>query len=487
MHLEIATTEGLQISEEPQTKTQQPAAEETAVSAPESLVVETSEVEAAESEAAAPEAGEVAEDAVAAVAAENTTADEQLQQAEAVSKADMQNLMESFDRNYHMPRRGETVEGVVVRIDKDGILVDVGTKSEGIVSAHEVQSLDSELLDEIKVGDTILVFVVQTENQQGHVVLSLRKARAEKGWRTAQKRFDENQMVEAKVTDYNRGGLIVNLDGVRGFVPISQVMGLRQDRVSEEELEKRMAEMVGKTIALKVIEVNRSRNRLILSERIATQEMRVQRKEQLLGELREGEIRHGRVTSVCDFGAFIDLGGADGLVHLSELSWSQVAHPSEVVKLGDEVDVQVLGVDREKKKIALSLRRSQPGPWDRVNERYKVGDIVTGKVTKLTNFGAFARIEDGVEGLIHVSELADGRVPHPRNVVKEGDTLTLRIIRIDAEQRRLGLSLKQVQGEQTESSQGDSTAPAVAEQPEQSPEQTVEAELAGANVESAPE
>jgi small subunit ribosomal protein S1 len=273
--------------------------------------------------------------------------------------------------------------------------------------------------------------------------------------------------------------------------------------VAEEDLEKRMAEMVGRTIPLKVIEVNRSRNRLILSERAATQEMRVQRKEQLLDELREGEIRHGRVTSICDFGAFVDLGGADGLVHLSELSWSQIGHPSEVVKVGDEVDVQILGVDRDKKKIALSLRRSQPGPWTRVADRYKVGDIVTGKITKLTNFGAFARIEDGVEGLIHVSELADARVPHPRNVVKEGDTLTLRVIRIDAERRRLGLSLKQAQEEHAELTSevssddvssdtsnvdsDDSTAPAAAEQPEQSPEQTVEAELASASVESAAE
>jgi small subunit ribosomal protein S1 len=504
VHLEIATKEGLPVSEGPQAENKQPGAGEAEVNASEAQIAESIEAGSMASGTAASEVSDatVADRDVAVNESELAEIEPETM-AEAMNLADMRNLMENFDRNYHMPRRGETVEGVVVRIDKDGILVDVGTKSEGIVSAHEVQSMGSEILEEIKVGDTILVFVVQTENQQGHVVLSLRKARAEKGWRTAQKRFDEGQTVEAKVTEFNRGGLIVNLEGVRGFVPISQVMGLRQDRVAEEDLEKRMAEMVGRTIPLKVIEVNRSRNRLILSERAATQEMRVQRKEQLLDELREGEIRHGRVTSICDFGAFVDLGGADGLVHLSELSWSQIGHPSEVVKVGDEVDVQILGVDRDKKKIALSLRRSQPGPWTRVADRYKVGDIVTGKITKLTNFGAFARIEDGVEGLIHVSELADARVPHPRNVVKEGDTLTLRVIRIDAERRRLGLSLKQAQEEHAELTSevssddvssdtsnvdsDDSTAPAAAEQPEQSPEQTVEAELASASVESAAE
>lgn len=386
-----------------------------------------------------------------------TVAGEISQQTDATGQGGMQNLMEDIDRAYRVLRRGDVVEGVVVRIDKDGILVDIGTKSEGIVPSYETQSMSPEALQQVKVGDEILVYVLQPENQNGHVVLSLKRARAEQGWRIVQKRFDEGQTIEAEVTDFNRGGLIVSIDGVRGFVPISQVVGLRHDRIPEEELEKRMAAMIGKRIPLKVIEVNRSRNRLILSERIATQEMRVQRKEQLINELREGEIRRGRVSSVCDFGAFVDLGGADGLAHLSELSWSQVSHPSEVVKVGDEVDVYVLGVDREKRKIALSLRRSQPGPWAKIGDKYKVGDLVMGTVTKLTTFGAFARIEDGIEGLIHVSELGEGRIPHPRNVVKEGDNLTLRVIRIDPEHRKLGLSLKQARGEHLEE-QGEKAA-----------------------------
>ena len=354
----------------------------------------------------------------------------------------MQTLLNDYADEYRTPQRGDILEGTIVRIDKDGIMVDIGTKSEGLVPTHEAQNIINNLDEHLDVGDEVLVYVVQPENQNGHVVLSLNRARAERGWRTVQKQFEEGRTIEAQVTDFNRGGLIVNINGVRGFVPMSQVVGLRHNGNNDTEIEQRMGAMVGRSIQLKVIEVNRSRNRLILSERAAVQEIRLQRKDQLLAELHEGEIRHGRVSSVCDFGAFVDLGGADGLVHLSELSWGQVSHPKEVVRVGDEVDVYVIGVDREKKKIALSLRRSQPGPWAKIGEKYKAGDLVTGTVTKLASFGAFAKIEDGVEGLIHVSELGEGRIPHPKNVVKEGDQLTLRIIRIDPERRRLGLSLK---------------------------------------------
>ncbi|MCL5958712.1 MAG: 30S ribosomal protein S1 [Chloroflexi bacterium] len=370
----------------------------------------------------------------------------------------MQNLLDDYADEYRTPQRGDVLDGTIVRIDKDGIMVDIGTKSEGIVPAHEAQSIINNPDEHLEVGSEVLVYVIQPENQSGHVVLSLNRARTERGWRTVQKQFEEGRTIEAQVTDFNRGGLIVNINGVRGFVPISQVVGLRHNGSNESEIEERMGAMVGRQIQLKVIEVNRSRNRLILSERAAAQEYRVHRKDQLLAELREGEIRHGKVSSICDFGAFVDLGGADGLVHLSELSWGQVSHPREVVNVGDEVDVYVIGVDQEKKKIALSLRRSQPGPWARISEKYKVGDLVVGTVTKLATFGAFAKIEDGVEGLIHVSELGEGRVPHPKNVVKEGDHLTLRIIRIDPERRRLGLSLKRAQDETSSPAEGERNA-----------------------------
>ncbi len=358
----------------------------------------------------------------------------------------MQSLMDRLERDYRTPQRGEVLEGVIVSIDKDGALVDIGTKSEGLIPSHELQAAQ-ELDGALKVGDEVVAYVVQSENRDGHVVLSLRRARAERGWRQVQKRFEENATIEAEVIDCNKGGLIVSVNGLRGFVPSSQVVGFRQTQASDkdkDEVDERLAAMVGKRIPLKVLEINRRRNRLILSERAATQEMRQRRKEELLNELEPGQVRHGRVSSICDFGAFVDLGGADGLVHISELAWSPTSHPSEVVSVGQEVDVQVLSVDREKKKIALSLRRAKPEPWSTVGSQYNVGDEVRAKITKLASFGAFARVQDGVEGLIHISELSDARISHPKNVVKEGDELTLKIIRVEPERRRLGLSLRQV-------------------------------------------
>jgi small subunit ribosomal protein S1 len=232
----------------------------------------------------------------------------------------------------------------------------------------------------------------------------------------------------------------VNLDGVRGFVPASQVSEIRGGDDASKQAD--MARLIGSSLPLKVIEINRHRNRLILSERQAIQERRDVMKEKLIEELKEGEVRKGRVSSICDFGAFVDIGGADGLVHLSELSWSRVRHPSEVLRVGQEIDVYVLGINAQEKKIALSIKRTQAEPWSRVAAKYEVGQLVRGSVTQLANFGAFARIEDGIEGLIHVSELTDERITHPKQVVREGQELILRIIRIDPQRRRMGLSLR---------------------------------------------
>ena len=232
----------------------------------------------------------------------------------------------------------------------------------------------------------------------------------------------------------------MNLDGVRGFVPASQVSEIRGGDDASKQAD--MAKLIGTKLHLKVIEINRHRNRLILSERQAMQERRDEMKEKLIEELKEGEVRKGRVSSICDFGAFVDIGGADGLVHLSELSWSRVRHPSEILKVGQEVDVCVLGINPQEKKIALSLKRTQAEPWSQVGDKYEVGQLVRGAITQLANFGAFARIEDGIEGLIHVSEITDERITHPKQIVKEGDELILRIIRIDPQRRRMGLSLR---------------------------------------------
>lgn len=353
-------------------------------------------------------------------------------------------LMEQFladpAHDYHNLQYGDTVDGTIMQIDRDEILVNIGAKAEGVVPAREMQSLTAEERAELQPGDTLLVFVVQAEEKEGRAILSIDKARQEKSWRRLQQFYESGDVLEAKVANYNKGGLLVNLEGVRGFVPASQVSGI--SRGPETQKQSDMAKMVGTSLPLKVIEINRNRNRLILSERQAVQEVREERKGELLSSLKEGDIRTGVVTSVCDFGAFVDLGGADGLVHLSEISWSRVKHPSEVLKPGDQVQVYVLSIDNERKRIALSIKRTQEEPWETVSERYHLGQTVQGTITQLASFGAFARLEDGVEGLIHVSEMGDGRVQHPKEVVQEGDQLPMRIIRIDPVRKRIGLSLK---------------------------------------------
>jgi len=355
-----------------------------------------------------------------------------------------------FD-SYPSFHRGDVVEGVVVRTDRDGIWLDVGAKSEGLVPLHEAQSLGPQGIEELKVGDEVLVYVLQPENQDGQIILSIDRARGEKGWRILERYMETGETFEAEVVDYNKGGLIVSHEGVRGFVPSSQLAGGRpSSAASGDDTENPLASFKDSVLRLKVIEMNRRRNRLILSERAALQEWRNQQRERLISELREGEIRRGRVTSIRSFGAFIDMGGADGLAHLSELSWKRVKGPEEVLKVGDEVDVYVLKVDPDTKRIALSLRRAQPQPWQEIMERFQEGQLVNGVITKLTNFGAFARIEDSVEGLIHVSELADHRVDHPAEVVREGDEVTVKIVRIEPERYRLGLSLRQAKEESEE-------------------------------------
>ncbi len=357
---------------------------------------------------------------------------------------DVASLMEAFlanpNHDYKTLKYGDVMDGIIMHVDRDELLVDIGSKAEGKIPAKEYSDLTAAEKNALAVGDTILVFVVQPEDSEGHPVVSINRARQEKSWRRLQDIHEANDVIEAEVTNYNKGGLLVNLDGVRGFVPASQVTEIRGGDDASKQAD--MARLIGNKLPLKIIEINRHRNRLILSERQAIQERRDVMKEKLIAELKEGEIRQGRVSSICDFGAFVDIGGADGLVHLSELSWSRVRHPSELLKVGQEVDVYVLGINAQDKKIALSIKRTQAEPWSRVASKYEVGQLVRGNVTQLANFGAFARIEDGIEGLVHVSELADERITHPKQAVKEGQELLLRIIRIDPQRRRMGLSLR---------------------------------------------
>ena len=359
---------------------------------------------------------------------------------------DMATLLEAESLEYKSLRRGDILEGVVVGSDRDGMVVDVGTKSEGVVPPSEMHSLGPNVEEWPKSGDHILVYVMQPETPEGQVLLSVDRARGEKGWRVLQQRFDEGESFEVTVNGHNKGGLLVNVEGVHGFIPFSQSVSA-QSPAEGEETDAPAEAVVGRTLLVKVIEINRARNRVILSERAAMQDWRALQKDRLLDELQEGEVRKGRISSIRSFGVFVDLGGADGLAHLSELSWERDRTPEELYRVGQEVDVYVMKVDQEAKKIALSIRRAQPERWEEIVDKYSVGQIVTGTITKLVTFGAFARIEGPVEGLVHVSELVNRRIAHPREVVKEGDQVPLKIVRIERDRQRLGLSLRQARDE----------------------------------------
>ena len=350
-------------------------------------------------------------------------------------------LLEEIDRSLQEPVTGEIRTGTVVDKRPNEILVDIGFKSEGVVSGREYERI-GDTLTSLRVGDEVPVFVIR-EDRDGNVQLSISRALAEKDWERAEALMQSQDIFECPVDSFNRGGVIVRLGQVRGFVPASQLTSAPVAN-GEDENDARYAALMGDTLKLKVIDIDRKRNRLILSERLAMREWRRQQKDQLLNSLHEGLVMEGVISSIADFGAFVDLGGADGLIHLSELSWNRVTHPNEVVKVGERIKVQILSVDADRRRIGLSLRRLTPQPWEIIDNTYQVGQIVKGRITKLVNFGAFARLVDtGIEGLIHISELSDRRVAHPKEVVAEGDVFDLRIIRIESDKRRLGLSLKQ--------------------------------------------
>lgn len=353
-------------------------------------------------------------------------------------------------------RRGDIVEGVIMRADaSDGLFVNIGQKSEAHVPANEMRTVETDDVSSLA-GGSIIAMVVRPESGDNPAILSVDRAVGEQGWRSLEKAMESGEVIEGKIAGFNRGGSIVEVEGVQGFVPMSQLVSVPRERfrlyqeegssLSQEEQQSIQAAQsaeIGRSIQMKVLEVNRSRNRAIFSERQAVQESRDALKAKLIAELSEGEVRMGRVTGISSFGAFVDIGGADGLIHISELSWSMVNSPEEIVSVGQEVDVYVLRVDAENMKIALSLRRLQPEPWETIQDRHSIGDVVDATVTKLTNFGAFARVEDSIEGLIHISELSARMINHPREVVREGDDVRVKILRIEPERRRLGLSLKQ--------------------------------------------
>ena len=356
----------------------------------------------------------------------------------------MESLLEEEGLGLELPKSGEIRTGIIASVGENEILVSVGSKSEGIISGRELEHISDDEKEALEVGSEITVYVVTPEDSNGNVVLSYSRARELQDWEQAEALLANSESLDSDIIGYNKGGLLVPLGRLRGFVPASQISLIRRSASTGDTPDQRWGKMVGEEITVRVIEVDRERRRLILSERAALQETRESLKDRLLEEIHEGDIRQGRVTSVADFGAFVNIDGADGLVHLSEISWERIQHPSEVLQVGDEVEVKVISIDHDRKRIGLSLRQLQDDPWLKNVEHLREGQLIEGTVTHITKFGAFARLDENLEGLIHVSELSEQRINHPKEVVNEGDVITLRVIKIEPERRRIGLSLRKV-------------------------------------------
>lgn len=347
----------------------------------------------------------------------------------------------------NIPEKGDVRKGVITSITSHGILIDVQAKADGLIAGRELENVNSETLESFQIGDEIPVYVLEPEDVNGHVLLSYTRAQEEKDWERVEECLDSGETITTIIEGFNKGGLLVPVGELRGFVPGSLVSVFREGEGATPD--DRWSETVGEEITLKVIEVDRSRQRLILSERDAIGETREAIKDQLLENLSVGDQVTGYVSSLADFGAFVNIQGVDGLVHLSELSWDHVDHPSDLVKVGQEVEVEVISIDEEKRRIGLSLRRLQKNPWLEKAKEIQEGQLIQGVITNLTDFGAFARIEDtDLEGLIHISELSPDRIGHPSEVVSVNETLTLRVISLDMERHRIGLSLDKVDSDE---------------------------------------
>jgi small subunit ribosomal protein S1 len=351
-------------------------------------------------------------------------------------------LTEEYD--YKRPRRGQIRKGEVIKMEEGGVTIDLGLKRDGFVPRTDLDRLGDEVSSSLEPGQEVTARVVRLENDEGNLVLSIYQARFEEDWARARELLQSGDIWQGEVTDYNRGGLVVTFGHSSAFVPASHLFRQDMRRMSPDQRKAKLKAYVGQELPLKVIEVNRKRRRLIASERLARQETRDRNRERLLNELVEGQICSGTVSKLCDFGAFVDLGGAEGLIHISELAWRRIQHPREVLKVGDEIDVYVVRLDRQRKRIGLSLKRLQLDPWMLIDETYTVDQLVSGIVTNVVDFGVFVALDIGVEGLVHISELADPPPSDPRELVKRGDKLILRILRIDSIRQRIGLSLRQV-------------------------------------------
>jgi small subunit ribosomal protein S1 len=348
-------------------------------------------------------------------------------------------LIPDYESTFPEIKEGEVVHGTVVRVDKDEVLVDIGYKSEGVIPVAELSIRRSvNPADEVGLGDEIDALVLTKEDAEGRLILSKKRARFELAWKNIERAAESGEPVNGRVIEVVKGGLILDL-GVRGFLPASLV-----DIRRVQDLD----EFLGQELRCKVIELNRSRNNVVLSRRAVLEEERKEARQAILDRLNPGDVVEGQISNIVDFGAFVDLDGMDGLIHISELSWSHVNHPSEVLDIGQDVKVKVLDIDRERQRISLGLKQTQTDPWQQVVQQYSEGDTVEGKVTKVVTFGAFVEILPGVEGLVHISELAEFHVENPREVVGQGDTVKVVILEIDADRRRLSLSMKRIEGEQ---------------------------------------
>jgi small subunit ribosomal protein S1 len=342
----------------------------------------------------------------------------------------------ALEGTVHAMEEGKIIEGVVVKVDPDEVLLDIGWKSEGVIPSRELSiKLDVDPNTVVQVGDVVEALVMKKEDEEGRLVLSKKRAQYERAWGTIEKIYTDDKTVQGTVIEVVKGGLILDI-GLRGFLPASLV---EMRRVRD------LAPYVGEQLECKIIELDKNRNNVVLSRRKFLEETQSEFRNEFLMSLQKGEIRAGVVSSIVNFGAFVDLGGVDGLVHVSELSWKHIDHPSEVVEVGDQVEVEVLDVDLDRERVSLSLKATQEDPWQKFAREHAVGEVVDGEVTKLVPFGAFVKVADGIEGLVHISELAERHVEVPEAVVNVGDQIEVKVIDIDTVRRRISLSLKQAQ------------------------------------------
>ncbi len=354
--------------------------------------------------------------------------------------SELEELLDQHD--YTSPQVGDIRQGVILSISPQGIIVDLNLKRDGLVPPSDLAKLDAEERDALQVNDELFVYVLNTDKPDS-LLVSINLARLNQDWIKAEEMLESGEIVETEVIGYNKGGAIVPFGRLRGFVPISHLTEMSPG-MGDRRRQQRLAQLRGQTLPLKVIEVNRRRRRLVLSQREAQKEWDAKRRAELLETLEEGQTVTGRVSGMRDFGAFVNLGGADGLIHISQLAWHRVEHPREVLNIGDEIEVYVMRIDQETQRVSLSRKRTLPNPWQTVTERYHENQLVEGKITRLVDYGAFVEIEPGIEGLLHVSQLSRGTVENVSDVVQEGETHLLRIVNIDKKRQRMGLSLKAV-------------------------------------------